>query len=104
METLNGTEGENIPLADAIQMTSAFRAANPRAIKAFYIGRDIMNELLKQENCVGMRIYNALDVDNQAQVVIVGVTADNVDLYEGIRADKTKPCPTLCDNNSPLNQ
>jgi hypothetical protein len=51
-----------------------------------------------------MRIYNALDEDNQAQVVIVGVTADNEDLYEGIRADKTKPCPSLCDNNSPLNQ
>lgn len=104
METLNGTEGENIPLADAIQMTKVFREANPHAIKAFYIGRDIMNELLNQENCVGMRIYNALDEDNQAQVVIVGVTTDNEDLYEGIRADKTKPCPSLCDINSPLNQ
>ncbi len=104
MTTLNGTEGENIPLEEAIQMTRAFRLANPDAIKAFYLGKDIMNELLRQNNCVGMRIYNALDVDNQPQVVIVGVTADNEDLYEGIRADKTKPCPSLCDINSPLNQ
>lgn len=84
METLNGTEGENIPLADAIQMTKAFREANSHATKAFYIGKNIMNELLGQDNCVGMRIYNALDEDNQAQVVIVGVTSDNKDLYEGI--------------------
>ena len=102
MEKFDGTEGENISLEEAIAMTKAFREANPRAIKAHYIGKNIMMELLEQRDCVGMRVYNGINEDGTAAIVIVGVTEDNKDLYLTTRADKAIPCPESCDIESPL--
>ena len=102
MEKFDGTEGANIPLNEAIAMTQAFRKANPEAIKAHYIGKNIILELLKQKESVGMRVYNGINEDGTAAIVIVGVTEDNKDLYLTTRADKAIPCPESCDIESPL--
>jgi hypothetical protein len=95
-----GTEGEEISLETASAWTANFRSEHPYSIKALYYGRNILLDMLDQENCVGLRFYFAIDSEGAKQLVIVGVDADGNDLYNGIVADRGKPCPTYCDDGS----
>ena len=101
----DGSEGNTISKAQAEYWTENFRAANdPGVIKAQYIGGDIIKTILAQTDCVGIRMYNAITsaTPGKPQLVIVGVTADGVDMTDGTIADGTIPCPTTCDTTSVL--
>ncbi len=105
MAILTGNEGEAISLALGSAMTAAYRLANPGAIKAYFYGSTILNDILAQADCVGIRIYYALDEDGVKQLVLVGVDENGDDQTSGIVADRGDPCPTLCDSgNSTLNK
>lgn len=97
----NGTEGAAIPLEVASQMTSAYREANPNSTLAHFFGNDILNQLLAQEGCVGIRMYYGIQ-DGAKELVLVGVDADENDLLELI-VDRSMPCPKLCSTANPLN-
>jgi hypothetical protein len=100
-----GSEGQQIPLTEAVSMTANFRTAYPNSIKALFYGSEILNDILDQEDVVGIRMYFAIDEDGAKQLVLVGVDASGNDLYEGIVADRGYPCPTNCDTgSSPLNK
>jgi len=89
---------------EAAAWTQNYRNANPEGIKAHFFGRKILEDILKQGNCVGIRMYYALDASGVQQLVIVGADANENDLHTGIVAERSKPCPTSCDNSlSPLN-
>jgi hypothetical protein len=55
---------------------------------------------LKQNNFTGC--YYALDENGKQQLIIVGVDGNENDLYEGVIAEKSYPCPSFCPTNSPL--
>jgi hypothetical protein len=95
--------GESIPLADAKVWTKDYRDANPGKIKAHFIGANIINAILDQEGCVGIRTYYALNETGEKELVMVGVDSTGEDLFEGIIADRTWPCPSACAVISPLN-
>lgn len=99
----NGSEGEFISLSEASEMTARYREANPNAVKAHYIGKELIQEILDQQGCVGIRIYYGLDDNNRLQPIIVGVGSDEDDLYEGKIADRMYPCPSFCGRSNPLN-
>ena len=101
----NGSEGSMIPPAQAAKWTKTYRDANPGEIKAFYIGRDVIEDIFKQADCMGIRMYRAITDDEtpQEQVVIVGVDSNGIDLTDnGKIADRCLPCPACCDTNSIL--
>jgi hypothetical protein len=105
MAMFTGNEGEEISLATASEWTANYREANPGAIKAYFYGNSILQEILDQEEAVGIRFYYAIDNLEVKQLVLVGVDADGNDITSGIVADRGAPCPTYCDSgNSPLNQ
>ncbi len=106
MAIFNGSEGKQITLLEAAALTKKYRdSSSADATKAHYIGRDIIEAILGQEGCVGIRMYRALSADNSAeeQLVLVGVTKDNMDMTNGIIADRCIKCPVVCDVNSDLN-
>ena len=107
---LNGSEGDPIELETALRWTQNYRAGLKTAEehRAHFFGYQIIEEILKQESCVGIRIYYSLDDEGKRQLVIVGVNAQGDDILPlpggrseedgdgGIVADASLPCPTYC--------
>jgi hypothetical protein len=97
MAMFTGDEGEEIPLSTASDWTANYRAAEPGETKAFFFGQQIISNILAQEDCVGIRIYYAIDDEGAKELVMVGVDENGNDQTEGIVADRAKPCPSYCD-------
>ena len=97
-----GNEGEELPLSTAAQWTANYRLENPNGVKAHFFGHVIIERILAQPGCVGIRCYYALDENGKQQLIIVGVDSNENDLYEGVIAERSIPCPPKCANGSPL--
>lgn len=96
----DGKEGEQISLAEGAAMTANYRNSDGAfGAKAHFIGKDIINNILAQAGCVGIRVYYGLDSNGNKELVFVGVTADQNDMTSGIVAERIKPCPPYCDDN-----
>ncbi len=74
--------GEEISHELGAQMIMDYQAANPVERKSYLIGKDILNQILSQPGCVGMRFYNAIDEEGVKTLVYVGVDENNNDLIE----------------------
>jgi hypothetical protein len=98
----NGTEGGQIPLATGAAMTAEYRAQNPGEIKAHFYGKEILDVLLNQEDCVGIRIYYGIDENGNKELVLVGTDASECDLTDLI-VDLSNPCPNRCSKANALN-
>lgn len=94
--------GEDIGLAEGTKLVNAFREANPDAVPGYYIGRNILDQILNQPGCVGINFKKCLS-ENEEHLVYTGVDADGKDILSysvvtntgdmvkeyGIVADKT---------------
>ena len=94
--------GGPISLPQAIQWTTNFRSTNSGAVKAHFFGEVIINQILNQPGCIGLRLYNAIDANNQPQILLVGVDANGDDMTNDTIADLSLPCPNHCPSNSVL--
>lgn len=99
-----GSEGEMISLAEANNYVSTYKksdnfAAN-KNIKAFFYGREKLQELLNQNDCVGIRIYYGGERDAHGgyspALVLVGADENMDDLANGKILERGAPCPPLC--------
>ena len=72
--------GEEIGIELGAQFISAYRKANPSDVAYFYVGRNILEQVLAQPGCVGMRFYNAYNEAGEKTLVYVGVTAEGNDM------------------------
>jgi hypothetical protein len=97
-----GDEAQEFPLQTAAEWTANYRKANPEGIKAHFFGRNIIQKILDQDGCVGIRCYYALDEKGVQQMIMVGADKDENDLFNGIIAEISKPCPPFCPTGSPL--
>ncbi len=109
---INGNEGAPIALATAKRWTASYRQNeeqnNPgeTVTKAHFFGKEKILEVLKQEECVGMRIYYGINDDKKREVIIVGTKSDennilpsnedNADSGSGIVLDDSVWCPPFC--------
>ena len=99
----DGTEGGEITLQQAAVLTAEHRLRNPTAHKGHFFGKDILNKILEQEGCMGIRMYYGLDKDSgKRELVIVGADEDEDDMLELV-ADFSQACPTRCSDSNYLN-
>lgn len=98
----DGREGGAITLASGSAMTKEFRSRNPGSIQARFFGKDIINEILNQEGCMGLRLYYGIDEDGNNQIVMVGADSDENDMLDLV-ADLSHPCPHVCGTANALN-
>ena len=83
LETKNLAEvGENIGLTEGIQLVNAFNAANPTATQGYYIGRNILEQILAQPGCVGINFRKCLTNMNEEHLVYTAVDAEGKDILE----------------------
>ena len=102
--TFTGNEGAVITLAEGAEMTANYRATiNIGETIGHAVGKNLFNSILDQSGCVGIRIYYALDENDEKQLVLVGVDSDGNDMASGVIVDKSISCPTRCSFKNPLN-
>jgi hypothetical protein len=65
--------GEEISHELGAQMVKDFQVANPSEVKSYYIGKNIISQILAQPGCVGIKFYNAYNEEGQKTLVYVGV-------------------------------
>jgi hypothetical protein len=94
--------GEDIGLEEGKRLVENFRAANPDATPGYFIGRNILDQILNQPGCVGIRFRKCLSENNEEHLVYTGVDVAGKDIlqfsvvtntgdiekYDGIVADR----------------
>lgn len=104
--TLDGSEGGAISLETFQKWSGNYNQESPDGNQAHFFGREIINQILAEEGCVGIRMYYALDDNGNRQILLVGVDSKGNDLLPSAGgriadggntiADVSYPCPTYC--------
>lgn len=95
--SFNGKEGEFITLETAISWTANYRNSDGyTGVKAQFYGIEKLKKILDQPNCVGIRIYNAIDDNGNHVKVLVGTDANENDLSNGLILERGLGCPIYC--------
>lgn len=114
MAQFDGSEAGRIDLKTAKEMVGRWmnQQHSPDVVRAHLFGRNVIDEILAQPSCVGIRIYYALDSKDQKQLVIVGTDKDGNNIIPGVTraengdsgviADISLPCPSYCPPNGDL--
>jgi hypothetical protein len=106
-ETFNSAVGDPIDLATAKAWAANYREKNPGDTKGHFFGFEIIQQILSEAGCVGIRMYYGIDENGKKQIMLVGVDSDGENLVplegnflmegEGnIIADASFPCPDYC--------
>jgi hypothetical protein len=74
--------GEEIGHKLGEEFIKAYQEKNPNGIGSYQVGRQIIDQILAQPGCAGMRFYNALNEEGQKTLVYVGVDASGKDMIE----------------------
>ena len=98
----DGTEGDAIPITDGSALTAEFRQHNPNHRLAHFFGRDILQQILDQPDCMGIRVYYGVNEEGQSELVLAGADADENDMLDLV-VDLSMPCPKACSDSNPLN-
>lgn len=81
--------GESIGLAEGKKLVDAFKQANPDATLGYYIGRNILDQIMAQPGCVGINFRKCLTETNQEHLVYTAVDAEGKDILEYSVVTKT---------------
>ena len=99
----NGSEGHMVDLRLAARWTKRYREENPGETKAQFFGCDILNQLLNEPGCMGIRVYYGIDDDGKKQLILVGANAEQNNLLPTDQgsdgsavANGGQSCPTSC--------
>lgn len=83
------TVGENIGYEKGAVMVKRWYDANPNDVLSHFCGRNIIEQILAQPGCVGIRIFGALNELGIRQPVMVGVdvNGNNILNYKVVNVD-----------------
>ena len=76
--------GEEIGLELGEKMITTYQKTYPGDVVGYGIGKDIIQEILAQPGCVGMRFYNAMNEVGQKTLVYVGIDAAGDDIVRKV--------------------
>ncbi|MEI9959529.1 MAG: hypothetical protein WDM90_25155 [Ferruginibacter sp.] len=113
-----------IPLEQAIEMTTLYRAEKEKILAPAFqnkgilpicetFNREAFDYLLKEDGCVGLRFYYGMGEDLNIHIIAVGVNAANEDMLPkaGVFTDPGNQivddgqrCPVDCPPPSPLSE
>jgi len=103
--SFDGSEGSTVSLTDAGNWTENYRDDNPGAVKAHFIGKDLVRDIITQAGCKGIRVYHAVDDAGLTELIFVGAKSNEDDMIEtgDVIADRSVPCPNNCGAANDLN-
>lgn len=74
--------GGQISHESANEMMHTWQTANPNENPAYYLGRNIIEKILAQPGCVGMRFYYGINAEGQKTLVYMGIDANGQDIVK----------------------
>lgn len=74
--------GEEIGLNLGTEFITDYQVANPSDTQFYVIGRNIIDQILAQPGCVGMRFYNAYNEKGEKTLVYVGLNESGKTIVE----------------------
>lgn len=74
--------GEEIGLNLGNQMISEYQAANQTDVHFYEIGRNILDQILAQPGCAGIRFYSAYNETGEKTLVYVGLNQSGKAIFE----------------------
>lgn len=80
ISNLTAEVGAEIGQELGAQMISTYRQENPTDTLGYFIGRNILEQVLAQPGCVGIKFYNAYNEMGQKTLVYVGVNTSGNDM------------------------
>src|SRR5882757_2069319 len=80
--------GEEISHELGRTLVKSYQDAYPDTFTGVLIGRNIIDQILAQPGCAGMRFYNAINEQGQKTLVYVGVDASGKDILEKVVVEK----------------
>lgn len=102
--SFTGNENHHIDLTTASEWTENFRnTILPGEKLGEFFGKTAIQQILNQEDCVGIRIYNSIDNLGAKHFIISGVKANEDDLFNGHLAEKGFGSPPYSGALNPLN-
>lgn len=100
----DGSEAGFISLTEAAGYTKNYRRSVPvGSTLAHFFGKEMLEDLLNQTECVGIRVYYGQEDNGDKNLILVGVTADENDMADGLIGDRSILCPTICSSRNVLN-
>lgn len=100
--TFSGNEGQVITLAEGAELTARHRMKYPNGGLGVAYGSELIQQLLDNPGCVGVRMYFAQESDGSQTVVLVGVDETGNDLLNLIVENGIR-CPNFCGDSNALN-
>ncbi|WP_297510051.1 hypothetical protein [Flavobacterium sp.] len=96
--TLDPSTGSIISVEQAKKMITLFAEKFPNQTVSSFIGGDNVKNILEQEGCIGIRIYNGYNEElEKISLIMVGVNKEEEDmLNNGIIYDQMVICPPAC--------
>jgi len=98
-----GNENQDISLTAASALTKAYREAYPGQLLGHVFVKKILQDILAQTDCVGIRVYYGLDVNGQKELVLAGVNAAGDDICNGVLGDRSFKSPPYSGATNSLN-
>lgn len=108
-----------ISLSTAVDMTTLYRQDRETILATAYknqnvlaksetFGRDVLDDVLAQSGCTGIRIYYGMDANNKVHAIIVGVNSSDEDIIfpntdNSLIIELGQRCPEDCGQSSVLN-
>lgn len=82
--------GAAIPLEDFKRMTEEFKkSVGSEDTRAVAYGKTVLEQVLSQKGCVGIRFYFAKDKDGKTTLVFIGVDKNGNDITTPVNAKTT---------------
>ncbi len=110
----DGSDSGPIDLSTARKWVQNFKTAHPdpKEIRSHYFGRWIIDKILRQPGCTGLRIYYALNDEGAKELIISGVDGQGGTMNPqsltlsgddpNTLADASFPCPPICNPSGEL--
>jgi hypothetical protein len=90
----------------ARQMCRNYRDGERRGgpLRAGAFPRAVLDQILAQAGCEGVRIYLAQNDAGETTLVALGTDADGRDMDQGLIVDDVFPCPPFCGGGTGLEE
>ncbi|MGA3287054.1 MAG: hypothetical protein ABSD46_06490 [Bacteroidota bacterium] len=92
-----GYKNQSISFQEAKSLIKTFqRITASDAVIAQYFGKNIVDKILAQPGCVGVRMYYGKHTNGKPGMIIMGVDKNGKDIVSGVLAGPIIYCPPLC--------
>lgn len=92
-----------ITLAEASVLTTNFRRRTGSRLKGGMFWKEIVEKIISQPGCVGLRYYYPQQDNGTPAIVLVGVDHLGRDMTEGYIGEASWLCPPWCSEPNALN-